>query len=162
MKRAAAVAAALLGLVAVIVLVALAALWASGSLAVTVPGHAVPAATACEEDMPCWDCATMGNRQCSTPQPTEVTRFVGQHADAVSADLRRHGFTAVTYRTTGTDVPFAANCTPFTVVDEVYTQLSTASAVLTTHITDTDALAQWLKAQDPQAWIARCSVPASV
>ena len=27
-------------------------------------------ATACEEDMPCWDCATMGNRICGPQAPT--------------------------------------------------------------------------------------------
>lgn len=78
MKRLAGVAAALLGLAAVIVLVALLALWASGAL--VVQGHAAPAvdpapvaaANSCEEDQPCWDCATMGNRQCGTPAQHEV------------------------------------------------------------------------------------------
>lgn len=30
-----------------------------------------PVATTCEEDMPCWDCAVMGNMECGT-HPLEV------------------------------------------------------------------------------------------
>jgi hypothetical protein len=143
-KRAAALAAVLIGLVAVIVLVAMAALWASGALSESVPGRATPAPVP------------------ATAQPVDVTSYVGQHADIVSAGLRQHGFTSVTYRTNGGEIPFGTGCTPFTVVDEVYTQLPTKSAIITTHITDLDAMAQWLRSIDTSAWDSRCTVPAVI
>ncbi|WP_336158215.1 hypothetical protein [Amycolatopsis sp. VC5-11] len=77
MRRAAVVAAALLGLAAVIVLVALLALWASGALADSVPGKAEPAAASCEEDEPCWDCHKDGNRQCGPEQHEVVVSVTG-------------------------------------------------------------------------------------
>ncbi|MFB9924892.1 hypothetical protein ACFORO_25990 [Amycolatopsis halotolerans] len=73
MKRIAAIAAILVGLGLVIVGLALLALQASGSLAVSVPGKTIPAtATPCAEDEPCWDCHTMGNRKCGPPVQHEV------------------------------------------------------------------------------------------
>lgn len=38
-----------------------------------------PTTTACEEDQPCWDCATMGNRLCG-PQ-VETSSTVLYHPD---------------------------------------------------------------------------------
>jgi hypothetical protein len=68
----------------------------------------------------------------------------------------------VTYRTNGGEIPFGTGCAPFTVVDEVYTQLSTKTASITTHITDLDAMAQWLRSTDQNAWVDRCTVPAAI
>jgi hypothetical protein len=44
-----------------VVLACLAGLWAMGPEPATDDLHVY---TTCEEDMPCWDCETMGNRIC--------------------------------------------------------------------------------------------------
>jgi hypothetical protein len=33
------------------------------------PAHQPPDSVRCREDMPCWDCQTMGNRICGPAQP---------------------------------------------------------------------------------------------
>ena len=37
-----------------------------------VPPHGEPAPPVCQEDEPCWDCKTMGNRICGNTLPTEA------------------------------------------------------------------------------------------
>jgi hypothetical protein len=143
-KRAAALAAALVRLVLVIVGVALLALWAAGTLSQSVPGHATPAPVP------------------ATAQPVDATSYIGQHADTVSADLRHHGFTAVTYRTNGGEIPFGIGCAPFTVVDEVYTQLSTKTASITHAHHGLGRDGAVAEVDRPERVVDRCTVPAAI
>lgn len=56
-------------------------LMAAGLMMPASPPSPGPAVSSCEEDQPCWDCTTMGNRICgpdwyavNAPEWIEVTR----------------------------------------------------------------------------------------
>lgn len=54
----------------------------------TLAADAVDAArNACQEDDPCWDCATMGNRQCSAPSTEAPTTSSAPVVDERALDL---------------------------------------------------------------------------
>ena len=48
----------------------------SGETSLLVNVFTTPPATVCIEDMPCWDCATMGNRICGPDYETETGEYV--------------------------------------------------------------------------------------
>jgi hypothetical protein len=54
------------------------ALWFSGPEPATDPDLGLKTvATVCEEDMSCWDCATMGNMVCGDVSVATYPRFAG-------------------------------------------------------------------------------------
>lgn len=84
--------------------------------------------------------------------------MVGLNAGSVSRVLHDHGYTSVTF-TTGTDVATDPQCMPYTVVDRV-NLVDDTRAVLSTHISDSDAMTRWSLAKvlggTSESFLASC------
>lgn len=68
----------------------------------TIPAHAEPALPECQEDMPCWECKTMGNKVCGATALERVEAWGAFRTSDIPADVLREAF-RVTYM--GTAMP---------------------------------------------------------